>query len=252
MVIPGSCCPGLSSACTERPDLLPVQSGPARASRGAAGVGRPLERGPHLSGAVPAVPAVPARGRRRTARTLWPTSLVGAAPRAGGGSAREWKSASRSRARDRGRGRVGIGVDIRTRIPAGDMKRDVRILLLGEGRRPGLGAGRGVWGPRGRGEGSAWLGRALRALGRCADLAAPRSPGGKDVADPVARGRGVPRGGKSLARPHPSLSQGRDLPPSPGHRFAPSFPGPSPRRRDHHSRGRHPGEGAHPHCGLFR
>ncbi|XP_047694046.1 mitochondrial Rho GTPase 2 isoform X4 [Prionailurus viverrinus] len=50
------------------------------------------------------------------------------------------------------------------------MKRDVRILLLGEG--------------------------------------------GKDVADPVSRGRRVPRGGKSRARPHPSVSLRRDLPPS--------------------------------------
>lgn len=40
-----------------------------------------------------------------------------------------------------------------------------------------------------------------RDLGRRADRAAPRSPGGEDVVDPVAGGRGVPGGGEARARP---------------------------------------------------
>ncbi|KAG5194877.1 hypothetical protein JEQ12_012166 [Ovis aries] len=89
------------------------------------------------------------------------------------------------------------------------MKRDVRILLLGEGRRLGPGQA-GVSGP-------GWGGAERRDLGRRADRAAPRSPGGEDVANTVAGGRGVPRGGKAQRpaplRPHDPCGPAPPAPP---------------------------------------
>lgn len=118
---------------------------------------------------------------------------------------RERRAGSGSRSRSRWR----AGGCARAAAPGPTMKRDVRILLLGEGRR--LGPGRaGVSGP-------GWGGAERRDLGRRADRAAPRSPGGEDVANTVAGGRGVPRGGKAERpaplRPHDPCGPAPPAPP---------------------------------------
>lgn len=149
--------------------------------------------------------------------------------------------------------RSGTGVCVRVRLPlsAVTMKRDVRILLLGEGVRPGpgragAGAGSGSWG-----SGWSWLGRGAATLAVAltappASSAPARSPGRKNVIDPVAGGRGVPRRGKAEHAPRPGGAQawappppsalpgcphGRLCPRSPlGQKRSP-FPRTSPQRR---------------------
>ncbi|XP_033285132.1 mitochondrial Rho GTPase 2 isoform X2 [Orcinus orca] len=123
------------------------------------GGGAALGKGPApLAGAALAVPGVPTRWRRRAARPVWPARLAREAARAGAGSA----GAATARVGVVGGGRACTGVGLQ--LPAASMKRDVRILLLGEG--------------------------------------------GEDVADLVAGGRGVSRGGKAERAPAPKKGPG--------------------------------------------
>ncbi|XP_026973775.1 mitochondrial Rho GTPase 2 isoform X2 [Sagmatias obliquidens] len=123
------------------------------------GGGAALGKGPApLAGAALAVPGVPTRWRRRAARPVWPAGLAREAARAGAGSA----GAATARVGVVGGGRACTGVGLQ--LPAASMKRDVRILLLGEG--------------------------------------------GEDVADLVAGGRGVSRGGKAERAPAPKKGPG--------------------------------------------
>lgn len=110
MVIPGSRCPGLSSACTERPDLLPAQSGRVRSSRGAAGWRGTLGESRVPPARCPRCPVCPRGGAAaQSGRSGPPRSLVrlrgrGAEVRAGGGSAGKWESVGWIR----DRGRAGV------------------------------------------------------------------------------------------------------------------------------------------------
>ncbi|XP_012388636.2 mitochondrial Rho GTPase 2 isoform X5 [Orcinus orca] len=91
------------------------------------GGGAALGKGPApLAGAALAVPGVPTRWRRRAARPVWPARLAREAARAGAGSA----GAATARVGVVGGGRACTGVGLQ--LPAASMKRDVRILLLGE------------------------------------------------------------------------------------------------------------------------
>ncbi|XP_026973778.1 mitochondrial Rho GTPase 2 isoform X5 [Sagmatias obliquidens] len=91
------------------------------------GGGAALGKGPApLAGAALAVPGVPTRWRRRAARPVWPAGLAREAARAGAGSA----GAATARVGVVGGGRACTGVGLQ--LPAASMKRDVRILLLGE------------------------------------------------------------------------------------------------------------------------
>lgn len=212
-----------------RPRLLVTADSTARAQltpspRPALGLDR---TGPQCS-------ARPRGGAAAVCRRSGPPASVRLRGRGRKCALRERRAGSGSRSRWRAGGRA------RAAAPGPTMKRDVRILLLGEGRR--LGPGRaGVSGP-------GWGGAERRDLGRRADRAAPRSPGGEDVANTVAGGRGVPRGGKAQRpaplrphdpcgpavlrprRPRPAPSRPR-LPRShPGRRRS-RFPRTSPRRR---------------------
>ncbi|XP_033696477.1 mitochondrial Rho GTPase 2 isoform X5 [Tursiops truncatus] len=91
------------------------------------GGGAALGKGPApLAGAALAVPGVPTRWRRRAARPVWPARLAREDARAGAGSA----GAATARVGVVGGGRACTGVGLQ--LPAASMKRDVRILLLGE------------------------------------------------------------------------------------------------------------------------
>ena len=139
------------------------------------------------------------------------------------------------------RGRIGL------LVLWAAMKRNVRILLLGEGRRWGRGRARVGSGSRARP--SLW---GCRDLGCGADRLPRAAQVGKTSLILSLVSEEFPEEVRIVVFSAPLVVAQRKGRTSPGHPHGRSASGPTPSRRDHYSRGRHPREGAHSHRGFFR